>query len=70
MEDQVPVLDVVDLSVEFRTRSGVVRALENVTFNVFKGEMVGIVGESGSGKSVSAMTAMGILAPAWLSEPK
>ena len=64
MTGQVPVLDVVDLSVEFRTRSGVVRALENVTFNVFKGEMVGIVGESGSGKSVSAMTAMGILDPA------
>ena len=64
MSEKVPVLDIHDLSVEFRTRSGVVKALENVSFDVFKGEMVGIVGESGSGKSVSAMTAMGILDPA------
>ena len=64
MTDRIPVLDITDLSVEFRTRGGVVQALEHVTFNVFKGEMVGIVGESGSGKSVSAMTAMGILDPA------
>ncbi len=64
MTNRVPVLNVEGLSVEFRTRGGIVRALEHVTFDVFKGEMVGIVGESGSGKSVSAMTAMGILDPA------
>lgn len=58
---RVPVIDIHNLSVEFRTRSGVVKALENVSLNAFKGEIVGIVGESGSGKSVSAMTAMGIL---------
>ena len=61
---RVPVIDIQNLSVEFRTRSGVVKALENVSLNAFKGEIVGIVGESGSGKSVSAMTAMGILDPA------
>ncbi|MGB0694312.1 MAG: ABC transporter ATP-binding protein [Rhodospirillaceae bacterium] len=61
MSNPVPVLDIQGLSVEFRTRSGIVRALENVSFNIFKGEMVGIVGESGSGKSVSALTALGIL---------
>lgn len=61
MKEAVPILDIRELSVEFRTRSGVVHALENVTINVHRGEIVGVVGESGSGKSVSAMTAMGIL---------
>lgn len=64
MDQRVPILDIQNLDVEFRTRSGVVRALENVSLHVHKGEMVGIVGESGSGKSVSALTAMGILDPA------
>jgi peptide/nickel transport system ATP-binding protein len=57
----VPVLSVDNLSVEFRTRGGIVKALERVSFSVAKGEMVAIVGESGSGKSVTAYTVMGIL---------
>ena len=57
----VPVLDVRDLSVEFRTRSGTVAALDSITFAVGKGEMIGVVGESGSGKSVTAYALMGIL---------
>jgi peptide/nickel transport system ATP-binding protein len=59
-----PALSVEGLSVEFRTRSGIVRALENVSFAVGKGETVAIVGESGSGKSVTAYAVMGILDPA------
>jgi peptide/nickel transport system ATP-binding protein len=59
--DRVPLLSVQGLSVEFRTRGGVVRALEGVTFDVHKGETVGVVGESGSGKSVMSFTLMGIL---------
>ena len=59
-----PALSVEGLSVEFRTRSGIVRALENVSFSVEKGETIALVGESGSGKSVTAYAVMGILDPA------
>ncbi len=57
----IPLLSVENLSLEFRTRSGVVRALEGVNLQVFKGETVGVVGESGSGKSVTAYAIMGLL---------
>src|SRR6266496_3115639 len=60
----IPALAGEDLSVEFRTRSGIVKALETVSFSVGKGETVAIVGESGSGKSVTAFAVMGILDPA------
>jgi peptide/nickel transport system ATP-binding protein len=58
---QPPLLDVRGLSLEFRTRSGTVHALEEVSFSVHKGEMVGVVGESGSGKSVMCYALLGIL---------
>ncbi|HEX5094134.1 MAG TPA: ABC transporter ATP-binding protein [Burkholderiales bacterium] len=57
-------LEVRDLSLEFRTRSGTVHALEHVGLEVDKGETVGIVGESGSGKSVLSYAVMRILDPA------
>ncbi len=58
---RVPLLDVRDLTVEFSTRRGIVRAVENVNVKVVKGETVGIVGESGSGKSVTSYAVMRIL---------
>ena len=64
MTTVVPALSVEGLSVEFRTRSGIVRALDNVSFAVDKGETIALVGESGSGKSVTAYAVMGILDPA------
>ena len=64
MSHEPPLLTVEDLSVEFRTRDGIVRVLDSVGFEVGRGETVGIVGESGSGKSVTAFSVMGILAPA------
>ena len=59
-----PLLVVDGLSLEFRTRSGTVRALEDVSFRLGKGEILGVVGESGSGKSVAAYAIMGLLEPA------
>jgi len=55
-----PLLEVRDFSLEFRTRSGTVRALEGVNLGLHKGEIVGLVGESGSGKSVLSYAMLGI----------
>ncbi|HZO48477.1 MAG TPA: ATP-binding cassette domain-containing protein, partial [Xanthobacteraceae bacterium] len=57
----IPLLDVQDLTVEFSTRRGIVRAVEHVDISIGKGETVGIVGESGSGKSVTSYAVMRIL---------
>ncbi|MFJ6647454.1 ABC transporter ATP-binding protein [Streptomyces sp. NPDC091290] len=54
-------LDVRDLKVEFRTRDGVARAVNGVSFGVDAGETLAVLGESGSGKSVTAQAVMGIL---------
>src|SRR5438270_1836645 len=61
VSETVPLLDIADLTVEFSTRRGVVRAVEHVDVRVGKGETVGIVGESGSGKSVTSYAVMRIL---------
>jgi peptide/nickel transport system ATP-binding protein len=59
--ERPPLLAVDDLTVEFATRRGTVRAVQHVSVRVAKGETVGIVGESGSGKSVTSYAVMRIL---------
>jgi peptide/nickel transport system ATP-binding protein len=57
----IPLLDIRDLTVEFQTRHGIVKAVQHVDLTIAKGETVGIVGESGSGKSVTSYAVMRIL---------
>ena len=59
--DSAPLLEVDDLHVEFRTREGVAKAINGVSYDVHAGETLAVLGESGSGKSVTAQTIMGIL---------
>jgi peptide/nickel transport system ATP-binding protein len=61
MTTRVPLLDIRDLTVEFATRRGTVRAVERVDISVAKGETLAIVGESGSGKSVTSYAVLRIL---------
>jgi oligopeptide/dipeptide ABC transporter ATP-binding protein len=56
-----PLLRIANLSVHFRTSAGVVRAVDGVDYDVFRGETLAVVGESGCGKSVTAMAVLGLL---------
>jgi peptide/nickel transport system ATP-binding protein len=60
-ETSRPLVTVDELKVTFKTRNGVVTAVSDVSFQVAKGETLGIVGESGSGKSVTSFALMRIL---------
>lgn len=55
-------LSVKNLSTEFPVKKGIVKAVEDVSFEVDAGEILAIVGESGSGKSVTSLSVMGLLA--------
>ncbi|MCG6912204.1 MAG: dipeptide ABC transporter ATP-binding protein [Deltaproteobacteria bacterium] len=58
---EIPVLDIENLAVAYKVRGGEVEALQNVTFDIMKGETHGIVGESGCGKSTCAWSVINFL---------
>ncbi len=61
MAENNPLLHIENLSVFFKTQTGIFQAVKTVSFNINKGETLAIVGESGSGKSVTALSVMGLL---------
>jgi len=56
-------LEVKDLTTYFHTEEGVVRAVEGVSFKIYKGEVLGLVGETGCGKSVTALSILQVIRP-------
>jgi peptide/nickel transport system ATP-binding protein len=56
-----PVLSVRNLRVEFATRRSVLRAIDDISFEIARGEVLGVVGESGAGKSVTGLAVIGLI---------
>ena len=56
-------LEVTNLKTQFPTRAGLVRAVDDVSFYLDPGELLGLVGESGCGKSITALSIMRLIAP-------
>ena len=54
-------LEVENLCIDFATREGVIRVLDDISFSLRRGERIGLVGESGCGKSMTALALMGLL---------
>ncbi len=61
MQNKEILLEVKNLVTEFKTESEAVKAVNNVSFTLHKGETIGIVGESGSGKSVTSLSVMKLI---------
>src|ERR1041385_550665 len=57
------VLSVRNLEVEFASRRGTLRAIDGISFDIAKGEVLGVVGESGAGKSVTGLAVIGLIDP-------
>jgi peptide/nickel transport system ATP-binding protein len=55
-------LEVIDLQTQFSTEEGIVKAVDKISFTLYRGETLGIVGESGSGKSVTSLSIMQLVA--------
>ena len=58
-----PVLSIRDLSVEIPTRTGIVKPVDGVSYDIAPGEILGVVGESGAGKSMAGNAVIGLLNP-------
>lgn len=58
-----PLLEVVSLRIEFPTRRGTLTAIDDVSFTIAPGEVLGVVGESGAGKSLTGAAVIGLLEP-------
>ena len=60
---QTPLIEVKDLKTYFKLDEGTVKAVDGVTFDIYRGQTLGIVGESGSGKSITARSILRIVGP-------
>ena len=61
MNNQLPILEIADLNTFFYTREGLAKAVNGVSFDIGKGEIVGVVGESGCGKSITALSTLKLI---------
>lgn len=62
-QENTPVLDVLNLTTTFDTDEGVANAVDGISFQLWKGETLGLVGESGCGKTVTALSIMRLIRP-------
>jgi ABC-type dipeptide/oligopeptide/nickel transport system ATPase component len=61
MSEKPLLVEVKDLKVEFDVRDGIVRAVDGATFEIRRGQTIGIIGESGCGKSITAKAVMNMV---------